>query len=81
MPNPRSVSKTSGDSVKNNCDFIFYKEIDEIVNYLNAQTGTKLPSGGKITSSLLKTLFTKGYTILDVKKVIDLKKEWLISPK
>ncbi len=57
-------------------------EIDEIVNYLNARTGSRFRSDAKITLALLEALFYKGYTLFAMKRVVDSKAtEWGNSSK
>lgn len=49
-----------------------------IVDYLNEKAGTRYEHNSSKTITLLNTLFRKGYSVDDIKKVIDTKcKEWL----
>lgn len=49
-----------------------------IIDYLNQKAGTRYEYNSTKTITLLNTLFRKGYSVEDIKKVIDIKcKEWL----
>lgn len=49
-----------------------------IIDYLNQKAGTRYEYNSTKTITLLNTLFRKGYSVEDMKKVIDIKcKEWL----
>ena len=49
-----------------------------IIDYLNQKAGTRYEYNSSKTITLLNTLFKKGYSVEDIKKVIDTKcKEWL----
>lgn len=48
------------------------------IDYLNQKAGTRYEYNSTKTLTLLNTLFRKGYSVEDIKKVIDIKcKEWL----
>lgn len=52
--------------------------IKEIIDYLNIKTNTKYRYNNTRTNSLIKGRISEGYTIEDIKKVIDVKcDEWL----
>lgn len=49
-----------------------------VIDYLNQKAGTRYEYNSTKTLTLLNTLFRKGYSVEDIKKVIDIKcKEWL----
>ena len=49
-----------------------------VIDYLNQKAGTRYEYNSTKTITLLNTLFRKGYTVDDIKKVIDIKcNEWL----
>lgn len=49
-----------------------------IIDYLNQKAGTRYEYNSTKTITLLNTLFRKGYSVEDIKKVIDIKcNEWL----
>ena len=49
-----------------------------VIDYLNQKAGTRYEYNSSKTLTLLNTLFRKGYSVDDMKKVIDIKcKEWL----
>jgi len=49
-----------------------------VIDYLNQKAGTRYEYNSTKTITLLNTLFRKGYSVDDMKKVIDIKcKEWL----
>ena len=49
-----------------------------VIDYLNKKAGTRYEYNSTKTITLLNTLFRKGYSVEDIKKVIDIKcKEWL----
>lgn len=49
-----------------------------VIDYLNHKAGTRYEYNSTKTITLLNTLFRKGYSVEDMKKVIDIKcKEWL----
>lgn len=49
-----------------------------VIDYLNQKAGTRYEYNSTKTITLLNTLFRKGYSVEDIKKVIDIKcKEWL----
>ena len=49
-----------------------------VIDYLNQKVGTRYEYNSTKTLTLLNTLFRKGYSVEDIKKVIDIKcKEWL----
>ena len=49
-----------------------------IIDYLNQKAGTRYEYNSTKTITLLNMLFRKGYSVEDIKKVIDIKcKEWL----
>jgi len=53
-------------------------EIEEIVNFLNEECGTKYKKETKNTQNLIKSKLKEGFTIEDIKEVITKKKnEWL----
>lgn len=58
------------------------KEIVEIVNYLNSVTGKKYNTSTRKTRSLIKARMNEGFTLVDFKKVIDIKNsEWSLNQK
>ena len=53
-------------------------EIEEIINFLNEECGTKYKKETKNTQSLIKAKLKEGFTVEDIKEVITKKKnEWL----
>ena len=49
-----------------------------VIDYLNEKAGTRYEYNSTKTITLLNTLFRKGYSVEDIKKVIDIKcNEWL----
>lgn len=49
-----------------------------VIDYLNQKAGTRYEYNSTKTITLLNTLFRKGYSVEDIKKVIDIKcNEWL----
>ncbi|RKW26508.1 MAG: replication protein [Granulicatella sp.] len=53
-------------------------EHKNVIDYLNQKAGTRYECNSSKTITLLNTLFRKGYSVDDMKKVIDIKcKEWL----
>ena len=53
-------------------------EHKNVIDYLNQKAGTRYEYNSSKTITLLNTLFRKGYSVDDMKKVIDIKcKEWL----
>lgn len=53
-------------------------EHKNVIDYLNQKAGTRYEYNSSKTTTLLNTLFRKGYSVDDMKKVIDIKcKEWL----
>ena len=57
---------------------VMTEEYRIIIDYLNQKAGTRYEYNSTKTITLLNTLFRKGYTVDDIKKVIDIKcNEWL----
>ena len=55
---------------------------EEIVNHLNARTGSKYKSSSRKTRELIKARFNQGFTLEDFKTVIDKKSiQWINDPK
>lgn len=53
-----------------------------VIDYLNQKAGTRYEYNSTKTITLLNTLFRKGYSVEDIKKVIDIKcNEWLPQKK
>lgn len=73
MTSSGSITRLQESNSNTQGGFSHSLEIDEIVNYLNARTGSRFKSDTKITLSLLGALFYKGYTLFDIKRVVDSK--------
>lgn len=55
-----------------------FKDISEIVNFLNEKTGKRFKSNAVATNKLIESRFKEGYTVDDFKKVIIVKVEdWI----
>lgn len=53
-------------------------DVELIINYLNKKTNKNFKADTEKTISLITSLFKKGYTVDDIKKVIDIKvSDWL----
>lgn len=72
-------SNTSSSNASSNT---INKDIVEIVNYLNSVTGKNYNTSTRKTRSLIKARMNEGFTLVDFKKVIDIKNsEWSLNQK
>ena len=56
-------------------------EAGEVIDYLNAKTGSAYKASSKATISVIRARLNDGYTVEDCKKVIDTKaSQWLTNP-
>ena len=57
------------------------KEATEVIDYLNAKTGSAYKASSKANISVIRARLNDGYTVEDCKKVIDTKAgQWLTNP-
>ncbi|GIN19401.1 conserved phage C-terminal domain-containing protein [Siminovitchia fordii] len=80
-PEQVSLTKPIPETTSENTTERIHIPFSEVIEYLNKQTGSSYRLNTKRTRELIRARWNEGFTLEDMKKVIDLKAaEWLHDP-
>ncbi|MFD1707343.1 conserved phage C-terminal domain-containing protein [Siminovitchia sediminis] len=80
-PEPLSLTRPIPETTTETTTEKIHIPFSEVVDYLNAKTGSSYKPSTRKTRELIRARWNEGFTLEDMKKVIDLKtKEWLHDP-